>query len=159
MSHRPITIRRRLKRRGYALMIVFIFVVLFLGLLGIAWRQVASALRIERAVEIRKRCDEGSIRVLALAMQVLETRLCWDTANGVAKIRLADDDYRAPTDPAFSCWKRFNASLDGSNPEWRYYLITFTPTPPADGKQWEVTVAASTETGVLGKTELPGSPP
>ena len=158
MVHRPHTTRPSLKRRGYALMIVFVFVMLFLGLMGIAWRQVASVLRIERAVEVRKRCDEGSVRVLAMAMQVLETRLRWNTADSTAQILIADDDYRSPSDPAFSCKKYFNASLDSSKPDWRYYLVTFTP-QSTDGKQWSVSVVVSTETGVLGKPELPANPP
>jgi hypothetical protein len=96
--------------------------------------------------------------VLALAMEVLETRLRWDSADGKAKILIAPDDWRSPSDAAFSCKTYFNASLDSANPDNRYYLITFTP-QSTDGKQWSVSVTASTETGVLGKPDLPSSPP
>jgi hypothetical protein len=145
------------QRRGYALVLVFVFVVLFLGLLGIAWRHIASALRMERVIEIRRECDEGSVRVLALAMQVLETRLCWDTANNVAKIKIADDDYRSAA-ASFSCKKYFNASSDAANPNWHYYQVAFIPAS-AVGTSWTVRVNTSTETGVLGLPDLPANPP
>jgi hypothetical protein len=51
------------------------FVVLFGAVLGVAWRRVSSALRIEQVAEIRRACDQGSIQALALAIEMLETRL------------------------------------------------------------------------------------
>lgn len=78
--------RRRSNRRGYALMLVIVFVVLFTAVLGVAWRRVASALRIEHVCEVRKQCDAGSIQVLAHAMRVLETRMVWDAVNNVANL-------------------------------------------------------------------------
>jgi hypothetical protein len=62
-------------RRGYALLLVLVFIVLFLLLLGVAWRRVASALRIAsvRTVEVQR--DEGALHALARGMHLLETGL------------------------------------------------------------------------------------
>ena len=56
-------------------MMVLIFLVLFLALLGVAWRRVASALRIASVRAVQTQRDEGSIPALALAMHLLETGL------------------------------------------------------------------------------------
>ena len=60
-------------RSGYAMMLVLVFIVLFLGLLGVALRQTAAALRIEsvRAMQIQR--DEGSLHALARGLALLET--------------------------------------------------------------------------------------
>lgn len=60
-------------RRGYALLMVLFFVVLFLALLGVAWRRVGSALRIEtvRAMQVQR--DESAIHALARALKLLES--------------------------------------------------------------------------------------
>ena len=68
-------IRSLPRRSGYALVLVLIFVVLFLSLLGVAWRRVASVLRVSsvRAAQVQR--DEGSILALARALHLLETGL------------------------------------------------------------------------------------
>ena len=63
----------RLARRGYALMLTMFFSLLFLSLLGVAWRGTASALRGQSIREIQTRRDEGTIPALARAMRLLET--------------------------------------------------------------------------------------
>jgi hypothetical protein len=65
-------------------MLVVVFVVLFTAILGIAWRRVASALRVEHVSEVRKQCDQGSLQVLASAMKVLETRLRVDSNSNLS---------------------------------------------------------------------------
>ena len=67
-------------------MLVVVFVVLFTAILGVAWRRVASALRVEHVSEVRKQCDQGSLQVLAEAMKMLETCLRLDTSTNVAKL-------------------------------------------------------------------------
>lgn len=62
-------------RRGYALLMVLMFNVLFLMLLGVAWRRVASVIRVASVRTQQAQCDEGSLRVLANAMRLLETGL------------------------------------------------------------------------------------
>jgi hypothetical protein len=65
--------RGRSTRRGYALTLVLVFVVLMLAMLGIAWRGVASALRLETVRKTQIERDEGSVHAVALAMRLLET--------------------------------------------------------------------------------------
>jgi hypothetical protein len=120
---------RRSNRRGYAMVLVTIFVVLFSAFLGVAWRRVASALRVEHLCEVRKQCDAGSIQVLAQAMQVLETRLC-QTAKGVT---LAGSDPVSLNSP-------LNYSVQyPAGGSW--YTVTFACTS-TDGTQWNVSVVA-----------------
>jgi hypothetical protein len=149
--------QRSASRRGYALLLVVVFITIFLGMLGIAWRQVAAMLRIEKAVELRREGDEGSVRVLAQAMQVMENYLCW--TGSTAKINISGTLYPA-TGSSFTCKKYFNASSDTTSQNWQYYLITFTKvsedgslTPPQS--QWTVSVTLSTVAGVTGYPELP----
>ena len=60
-------------RSGYAMMLVLVFIVLFLALLGVAYRQTAAALRIESVRSLQIQRDEGSIHALARALALLET--------------------------------------------------------------------------------------
>ena len=62
-------------RRGYALPIALLFVVLFTTMLGVAWRGMASAIRLQSVRTIQIQRDQGSIQALALAMHLLETGL------------------------------------------------------------------------------------
>ena len=128
-------IQRRSQRRGYALMLVVVFVVLFTAILGVAWRRVASALRVERLSEVRKQCDQGSLQVLAEAMTMLETCLRVNTSTNVAKLPTSSPD------------NEFYEVL-GTSPNLTYYIVTFAPSGgDASGRQWTVSVktAASSE--------------
>jgi hypothetical protein len=62
-------------RRGYALILVLLFNVMFLMLLGVAWRRMGSVLRIASVRTTQGQRDEGSLRVLADAVHLLETGL------------------------------------------------------------------------------------
>lgn len=76
--HCPNTLRRRrprLARRGYALMLVLTFIVLFLAMLGIAWRNASSALRIAAIRSTQEQRDHGSLQAVAKAVRLLETGL------------------------------------------------------------------------------------
>jgi hypothetical protein len=142
----PMT-RRRPNRRGYALMLVILFVVLFSAILGVAWRRVASALRVEHLSEVRKQCDGGSVQVLAGAMKVLETCVRRNASG--------------------------NITLDGSTDSPRYYKkdigdgklykIVFTRTTPLSQlpTEWSVsvTVKNNADPEVQGYDVLPGNPP
>ena len=72
-SHKPL--RRRRPRRGYALVLVLIFVILFLALMGVAWSRVGSVLRVATARAVQAHRDQGSLPALARAMHLLETGL------------------------------------------------------------------------------------
>jgi hypothetical protein len=56
-------------------MLVLVFVMLFLALLGVAYRNTAAALRTEAVVAQQTQRDEGSIHALARAVKLLETGL------------------------------------------------------------------------------------
>ena len=62
-------------RRGYAMVIVLMFIVLFLAMLGVVCRELAGALRVESLHAIEVQRDEGSIQALARALALLETGL------------------------------------------------------------------------------------
>ena len=114
-------IRRRSRRRGYALMLVVVFVVLFTAILGVAWRRVASALRVENACDVRRLGDNRSLQGLADAMNTLESRLRWDPANSTF-------------------------TLVGQNPytiqrDGKYCQVNIAPTDGiTNGTQWTVSV-------------------
>ena len=121
-------IRHRSERRGYALMLVMVFVVLFTAILGVAWRRVASALRVEHVSEVRKQCDQGSLQVLAEAMKMLETCLRLDRSTNIAKL------------PTSSPANEFYEAL-GTSPNVTYYIVTFAPSgTDTSGRQWTVSV-------------------
>jgi type II secretory pathway component PulJ len=135
--------RRQSNRRGYALLLVMVFVVLFSAILGVAWRRVASAIRVEFLSEVRRQSDQGSIPVLAQAMKFLETRLRWDAANSVVKLN-------GSTDATIS----YSRTV-GSN----YYIIAFARTGMMDGTEWSVNVTVAKPEDILLLTPLPDSPP
>ncbi|MEN6451981.1 MAG: hypothetical protein ABFC96_15945 [Thermoguttaceae bacterium] len=117
-------------RRGYALMLVMLFVVLFGAMLGVAWRRIASALRVEHALAVRTSADKGSVQALDLAMRVLECRLRRDS-TGTAKIDVsADLTSGSPTLQASPCRCKVqvNVSDDPAQPQsqWQWYKVVFT---------------------------------
>lgn len=131
-------IRRRSNRRGYALMLVVVFVVLFSAILGIAWRRMASALCVEHVSEVRKQCDQGSLQVLADAMKMLETSLRVNTTTGVAAL------------PASSPANEFQDQLGST-----YYIVTFAPyNSDTTGRQWTISVKTATAEDIGSRTPL-----
>jgi hypothetical protein len=97
-------------RRGFAMMLVLVFIVLFMAMLGVACRQTASALRIEtvRASQIER--DEGSMHAVARGLALLESGL-------------------PPADP-YECAVEINTSIG---------LRSFTVTFASDGAgNWSV---------------------
>lgn len=154
-KHKSVTGHRN--RRGYALMLVMVFVVLFTAVLGVAWRRVASALRIEHVCEVRRQCDAGSIQVLAQAMQVLETRLHCDS-NGVAWLDVGvsgSPNYQS----TYTCRSAttYNVSNNPIVPDYRWYIVTFTP-DTNDGWQWSVSVVVAPPTEDFNSSSLPPLP-
>lgn len=67
--------RRSALHGGYAVMLVLVFNVLFLAMLGVAYRGVASAFRAESARVLQVRRDEGATAALARGLALLETGL------------------------------------------------------------------------------------
>ena len=62
-------------RRGYAMVLVLMFIVLFLALLGVVYRDLSGSLRIESLHALEQRRDEGTIAALARALALLESGL------------------------------------------------------------------------------------
>ncbi len=154
--------RRSSNRRGYALLLVMLFVVLFSAMLGVAWRRVASAISTEHLSNVRARCDMGSLQVLSQAMQVLETRLRWNPADNVAELDVSSTstpNYLPPW-TAFTCKSQTSYQLSDSVTDTFWYTVVFTPTA-ADGTAWKVSVTAAPTASYVasGLPVMPGSPP
>jgi hypothetical protein len=111
--------RRLSSRRGYAMLMVLIFLVLFLALLGTAWRGMGSALRVASARSLQSQRDEGSIGALARAMQLLETG--------------------APPASPYVCGVTIATASNGARP----YTVTFSQ---EDTTTWSVHVSPTQPT-------------
>jgi hypothetical protein len=102
-------------------MIVMLFNVLFLMLLGVAWRQMASAIRMSTVCTERHQRDAGTLRALARALYLLETG-------------------RPPVDGAnqYKCYVSFAPD--------KFFKLKFTLTPgtPDTADSWHIDVAATT---------------
>lgn len=134
--------RRHSQRRGYALILVMVFVVLFSAVLGVAWRRVVSALRVENVSEVRRQCDAGSIQVLAQAMKVLETCVRWST-DGATINGSTDATYKS----------------QGANGQWYKIVFTRTSAGTANPAAWSVSVFLITDESALSLADLPTNPP
>jgi hypothetical protein len=151
-------------RRGYALMLVMIFVVLFGAVLGVAWRRVASALRVEHSLAVRAYSDRGSVQALDLALRVLETRLRRD-AGGAAQIDVSDD--LATSSPTLQpspclCKVQLNVSDDPARPQMQWYKVVFTydRNNPDGASCWSVGVTvARPDEDLGGYRPMPVNPP
>jgi len=64
--------RKPSARRGYALILVIVFLVIFLAMLGTAWRQVASVLRVETIRAVQTRRDQGCLLAAVRGIHYLE---------------------------------------------------------------------------------------
>jgi hypothetical protein len=62
-------------RHGYAMTLVLIFIVLFLALLGVVYRELAGTLRIESLHSLEVQRDTGSVHALARGLALLESGL------------------------------------------------------------------------------------
>ena len=67
--------KTRPTRRGYAMVLVLVFIATLLCLYSVAYRHVAAALRIEKARVLQRDRDEGRIHALARGLRLLETGL------------------------------------------------------------------------------------
>ncbi len=168
------------RRRGYALVLVCLFVVLFLSLLGVAWRQMASALRIASLQSIQQQSgntsvfqtqrDAGSVPALALAMRMLELRLCTNPTTGVTQLNVAGDVTQAPTSSnlqsSYACTVIIDLAtgIRVSDPSLAskpaYYTLSFNyDTGYTDGSHWSVAVAPSTSSDISNLPAMPSNPP
>jgi hypothetical protein len=109
-------IATRAKRGGYALVTVLLFNVLFLILLGVAWRQTVGVIRVATVRAEQVQCDQGTTCALAHAMHMLET--------GRPPIGSAN---------SYQCYTTI-----GSN----FFVLTFTPGTDPTVEAWSVTATA-----------------
>ena len=65
--------KTRPPRRGYAMVLVLVFIALLLTFYSVAYRHVAAALRVETARTLRRQFDEGAIHAVARGVALLET--------------------------------------------------------------------------------------
>jgi hypothetical protein len=135
----------RPRRRGYAMVAVVVFVMLFLGLWGLAARQIGSLLRIEQARANRVQADSKGLprmRVLAKAVAALEVAF--------------------PATQYYQC-KVQDAAPDGTGP-WFVVNFQLLTGPAANPSQWTIEVGAETDGSnpfppTLGNFSQPGLPP
>jgi hypothetical protein len=106
------------RRGGFAMLLALVFLVLFLSLWSLAYRQVASVLRIETARSTRIRRDEGCTRAVARGLALLETGY-------------------PPTTP-YSCGVTLTTSAGA-----RDFTVTFTL---EGGSNWSVAATPGTST-------------
>jgi hypothetical protein len=105
-------------RNGYAILVIVLFLVLFLAFLGVAYRQTATALRIETVRSQQALRDQGSIPAAARGVALLETGF-------------------PPTSP-YACGVTINAPGGPLS-----YAVTFTQ---EGTNAWAVSVAPATAT-------------
>lgn len=67
--------KSRPPRRGYAMLLVLVFITLVLSVYGVSNRYMATALRVETARTLQELRDEGSMHALARGLTLLETGL------------------------------------------------------------------------------------
>jgi hypothetical protein len=113
-------------------MVVCFFVVLFLTMLGVAWRRVASVLRVEQVVELRNDGDKGYLGAMARAMEILETRLRRNPSDGTSYLYVDDSDPTA-NHTTYTCQTSVNTD---------YYKVIFTR---QSDETWTVSVAEATD--------------
>jgi hypothetical protein len=114
MNARRTMMQRFLRRRGYALVMVLLFNVLFLMLLGVAWRQMVGVIRVATARSEQVRREEGLVSATARALHMLET--------GRPPIGAAS---------SYQCYTTIGSS---------FFLLTFTPGTDPAVEAWSVTV-------------------
>jgi hypothetical protein len=124
MSAARTTIRCLTRRCGYALVTVILFNVLFLSLLGVAWRHMVSVIRVAtvRAEQIER--DESLVCAMGRAMRMLET--------GRPPVNSFTVGSRYECHVSFGPDKYFpiTFTLTATNPETWSVAVTEQSTPP-----------------------------
>jgi hypothetical protein len=119
------------KRRGYALLLVVMFTMLFVMLAGVAWRQMSSVVRNFSVRTSRIQRDQGALQALAHALRRLE--------NGVPPA----DDYSCYDTIQVPGGQNVMTNRLGTAQTLRdcFYKLTFRRQPDHDGKRgYQVTV-------------------
>ena len=114
-------------RRAYAMVLVVLFQVLFLALLGVAFRELAATIRAVSLEQLQADRDEGSLHAVARGLALLETGL-------------------APTSPYLCC-----ATIDTATGP-KSFRVTFTL---ETGTTWSVRSAPAAPDEIL--SPMPGT--
>jgi hypothetical protein len=120
------------RRRGYSLTVVLLFLVLLLGLWAAVYRTTASFLRVETARVKRDDLDSGMLSALGQALMYLE------------------HPERYPPPPRTQV-TYYGVKVSPGDPSGQNFTVTFNPVT-ASASQWTITVAPG-----LYPTPLPGS--
>lgn len=112
-------IASRPNRRGYALMLVVIFVALFLTMLGLSWRHTASLLRVETVRAVQMRRDRGCLQAAIQGIHYLEK--CKVSGDTPSTQQFLIDGFSKTFDVSFS-----NEGVSGGSTTWK---IIAAPTP------------------------------
>ena len=62
-------------RRGYAMILVLLFLVLFMAVLGVACRELAAVIRTVSVQTVQSDRNQGTLQAAAMAVALLETGL------------------------------------------------------------------------------------
>jgi hypothetical protein len=106
---------KRPARRGYALLLVIVFLVLFLAMLGTAWRQVASVLRVETVRAVQTRRDQGCLLAAVKGIHYLE-----ETATPSSPQVFVVDGFSTP----------FTVTFTQDSVDPTLWTVKAVPTPP-----------------------------
>ncbi len=112
-------IRRLPRRRGYALVLVVVFSVLFFTLVGVAWRQMSSVVRTFTVRTNQLLRDRGATQALADALHALDVGQPPQGSAGSPDVYQCYDTVQiAPLNGL-----KFQSAAAGSP---SYYMLTFT---------------------------------
>ena len=128
-------IRRSHSRRGYALLLVVMFTMIFVMLTGVAWRQMSSVIRNFSVRTNRIQCDQGALQALAHALRRLENGVppadqyfCYDTIQSPAGQNVMTN--RLETAQTLrNCYYKLTFSRQPDQNGLRIYQITVEPVP------------------------------
>ena len=133
--------KRYPNRRGFAMVIAAMFCVIFVTILGVAWRQMASTIGTFSARSAHIQQDQGAMMALAEAMRALEvgpppfeeestTYTCYCTINNVpvmqdSRIKYPNSKDEYPESPK-TCYYQLTFVQTGTTPSDRTYSVTVT---------------------------------
>jgi Tfp pilus assembly protein PilX len=117
------------RRRGYALPVVLIFLILLFALWSTVYRTTSSLLRIEANRASQQSRDQGAMNALAQAIQLLQ--------------------YSAPSDPTNPARSQFTygvqvsvpTAADAASCATSDYTVTYTARPDLGAHRWEIQIS------------------
>lgn len=136
------------RRRGYALTVVLITLILLFTLWSFVYRTTSSVVRIETNRLQKQTSDQGAMNALSQALQLLQYNTPSDPSN--------------PESTAFTYYVTLNlpdTSSLASNTTTVHYSVVYTLVQATNPQQWQVQVTQVPEGSVNPATSLPSSIP